>query len=382
MKVLVVHNAYQSHFIGGEDLVVQREVKALKQVLGHENVFEYFVSNDDIQMIDLATKLWGNQIHFKHIANMVKKHAIDIVHVHNFFPLLTPSVFSGAKFAGAKVVHTLHNFRWWCTSGILYRDNQTCEQCVEKAIAWPGIIHKCYRNSYLQSIAATLAFGWYRLKEYAKHIDAYFVLSEFQAQKLKPVLNAKMLLKPNGIEAPVKLNTTPKKGYLFVGRLESAKGIELLLETFAKLPKQFCLSIIGTGENEQALRQTYASENIVFLGQLPHEQVLENMAKSKYFIHSSLTYETFGLTLVEALSVGTPVIALNRGPRAEFIQSGVNGFLCLSDEIEQTILKAEAFADYDALSKQAFESAKPFYMNNIIQKQISYYEALLSEAKS
>lgn len=379
MKVLVVHNAYQSHFIGGEDLVVQRELNALKQVLGNENVFEYFVSNDDIRMIDLATKLWGNQIHFKHVVNMVKKHAIDIVHVHNFFPLLTPCVFSGAKFAGAKVVHTLHNFRWWCSSGILYRNNKNCEQCFDKPFAWPGIVHKCYRNSYLQSMAASLAFGWYRLKDYAKHIDAYFVLSDFQHQKLKKILDAKMLLKPNGIDAPTFKYNESKKDYLFVGRLEAAKGIELLLDTFAKLPMQFRLKIIGTGENENILRQTYQQENITFLGQLPHEKVLKIMAESKYFIHSSLTYETFGLTLVEALSVGTPVIAINIGPRAEFIQAGKNGFLCKAEELEQTILKAEEFADYDGLSKQAFESAKPFYMSNIIQKQIGYYQTLLSE---
>ena len=114
MKVLIAHNAYQSHHIGGEDIMVNQEISALKSILGHENVFEYIVSNDDIQAFKLAFSLWGDRQHFHNIQQMVNEHHIDIVHVHNFFPRLTPLVFKAAKLAGAKVIHTLHNVRWWC----------------------------------------------------------------------------------------------------------------------------------------------------------------------------------------------------------------------------------------------------------------------------
>ncbi len=381
MKVLLVHNAYQSHHVGGEDIVVAKEYEALKKVLGQGNVFEYSVSNDDIKPITLAIQLWGNQIHFKKVATLVKQHGIDIVHVHNFFPLLTPSVFKGAKFAGAKVVHTLHNFRWWCSSGILFRDGEECEQCVGKTFGWPGVLHKCYRQSYAQTLIANMAFTWYRLKEDTKAIDAYFVLSRFQQNKLKAFIPAnKMLLKPNGI-TPSSLYTeiSHKKDYLFVGRLEQAKGIQLLLSTFAQLPDEYCLKIVGTGDNEQALRKTYANKRIQFLGKLPHQEVLKLMSEAKYFIHSSITYETFGLTLLEALSVGTPVIAIDRGPRSEFIQSGMNGFLCAQDELFNTIKMAHYYPDYQTLAENATLSVKPFYMDEVIDKQIGYYKQLLNK---
>src|SRR5262249_42902850 len=108
MRILIVHNAYQSSLIGGEDIIVQREIKALKSQLGDDSVFEFTVSNDNIRTASLLINLWGDKKNYKIIMEVVKKHGIDIVHVHNFFPLLTPSVFAAAKHAGAKVVHTLH----------------------------------------------------------------------------------------------------------------------------------------------------------------------------------------------------------------------------------------------------------------------------------
>ncbi len=383
MKVLIVHNAYQSHHMGGEDVVVANEIGALKKKLGENKVFEYLVSNDDIRPLTLMKDIWGNQTHFNNILNLVKQNSIDIVHVHNFFPLLTPSVFAAAKQGGAKVVHTLHNFRWWCSSGLLYRNGVgECEKCLDKKFGWPGVVHACYRRSAVQSLAANLAFTWYRVKEDADNIDAYFVLTHFQKQKLKSKIPAsKMLLKPNAIEEPGSIHPAhEKKDYLFVGRLEAAKGIELLLSTWMQMPEHFTLTIVGTGDNDLELQNRYAKPNIRFLGKLPHEQVLQRMNEAKYFIHSSLTYETFGLTLVEALARGTPVIALDRGPRSEFIQSGKNGFLCQPENLREVILQSYDFTEYDALSAQAVESAKPFYSQKVVALQVELYQQLLTTA--
>ncbi|MBS0289720.1 MAG: glycosyltransferase family 4 protein [Proteobacteria bacterium] len=379
MKILVVHNAYQSHQLGGEDIIVKQEFAGLTDILGEDKVFQYSIGNDDIRFGPLLKNIWGDKNHYQQIFNLVKKHNIEIVHVHNFFPLLTPSVFAGAKAAGAKVVHTLHNFRWWCSSGILYRKEKgICEQCINKKFGWPAVVHGCYRGSKMQSLAANLAFFWYKIKKYGDNIDAYFVLSQFQQQKLSQLLPAKKLfLKPNVISKPNNsIAKQHKRDFLFVGRLEEAKGIELLLSTWEKLPKGFKLKVIGTGNN--LLEQRYKSDNIQFLGKLPHDQVLTHMMHAKYFIHSSLAFETFGLTALEALSVGTPVIAINRGPRAEYIQSDKNGFLGEPHELKDMILKAYDYADYEVMSQQAFESAKPFYAENVLAKQVALYLQILS----
>jgi len=379
VKVLIVHNAYQSHQVGGEDIVVRREIRGLQNALGLENVFEYIVSNDDIQPLKLALDIWGSKCHAKKIADMVQKHQIDIVHVHNFFPLLTPSIFAAAKTSGAKVIHTLHNFRWWCSNGILYRKEVgTCEQCVGKRFGWSGVVHGCYRDSKVQSLVANMAFSWYRLKEYEKNIDAYFVLTDFQREKLATLLPAeKLFLKPNPIDER-QVDSQPKKDYLFVGRLESAKGIELLLSVWQQLPRHFHLNIIGSGDNGALL--SYQQSNIRFLGTLPSDEAMSHMMHAKYLIHPSLTYETFGLTLVEALSVGTPVIGFARGTRPEFIQHGENGFLCEPEDLKQTLLEADKNSLYEQMSICAQNSVKKYYLSRVMETQISHYEKILQTA--
>lgn len=377
MKVLVIHNDYQSRFIGGEDIVVSREIAGLKSYLGEKNVFEYRVSNDDIRPLKLAFSLWGNRVHYQNIYQWVVQHKINIVHVHNFFPLLTPYVFAAAKKAGAKVVHTLHNFRWWCLAGTLYRQGH-CEKCVNKKWGYPAFYYRCYRRSWLQSLVGSLALSWYKFKKMGQAIDAYFVLSQFQKNKIIHYLPAEQLfLKPNPIDEPASLTDyKAKKDYLFVGRLEEAKGVEILLATWCELPEDFHLNLIG-GIDNAMLQKKYQRTNIHFLGQLSNQQVLAKMAQAKYLLHTSLAYETFGLTIIEALAQGTPVIGFNIGTRAEFIESGKNGFLCQVSTLKETILNAQNDLNYPLLCQQAYESAKPYYLSSVISKQVAYYQRLI-----
>lgn len=381
MKILIVHNGYQSHLIGGEDIVVARELAALQARLGQENVFEYRISNDAITLTKLAKNIWGDCQHYQAIITLVREQQIDIVHVHNFFPLLTPSVFAAAKAAGAKVVHTLHNFRWWCLAGTFYREDKgNCEQCVGKAFALSGVIHRCYRNSFIQSAASAAAFAWYRFKAYQQYIDAYFALSRFQEAKIRPWLHHQQVFyKPNSIEPVDTLYPlAEKKDYLFVGRLETAKGIELLLAAWESLPSHFRLTVIGKGMDESRLIVRYKSSQISFLGQLPHAQTLAYIAKAKYLLHTSLAYETFGLTMVEALARQTPVIGLNQGTRKEMIEHGKNGFLCEKEKLVQTILQSFDYADYEQMAKRAKISAQAFDMNVVMTQQIHLYHSIIN----
>jgi glycosyltransferase involved in cell wall biosynthesis len=221
-----------------------------------------------------------------------------------------------------------------------------------------------------------MAFSWYDYKKYQQYIDAFFVLSQFQREKLKSYIDSdKMWLKPNPIDQPGPL--TPhdqKKNYLFVGRLESAKGINELLATWDTLPAQFHLDIIGDGPDRAKLQTQYTKANIQFLGQLPNETVLKKMSAAKYLMHTSLAYETFGLTMIEALARGTPVIGFNIGTRPELVHSGQNGFLTTPDQLRVTIMQSHDYPDYATLSQNAFESAQSFYTPQVLEQQIQYYQ--------
>lgn len=379
MKILIIHNKYQSKNIGGEDIVYRNELNALREKLGERNVFCYEVSNDDINKFKLLFEIWFSKKYYKEVRKIIKENGIEIVHVHNFFPLLTPAVFKAAKDSKTKVIHTLHNYRLWCISGILYRDGfGICEICMHKKFSLSGILNRCYRKSLLQSFVAQLAFWFYKLSGVFKNIDYFFVLTNFQKDKIKSigVDEDKLILKPNSLQISVNIETK-KHNYVYVGRLEESKGILRLLEIWDRLDEKYILTIVGGGDIEAQLRQKYKKPNIIFKGKCSRKETMAIVSHSKYLLQPSLLYETFGLTIIEAMSVGVPVIGYDIGTRRDFIEDGINGFLSRPDELKSVIERSYDFESYDRLSTAAKESAKRYENEYVIERQIEIYKNIL-----
>lgn len=379
MKILIVHNKYQTTNIGGEDIVYKNELELLQKELGEESVFSYEISNDDICKFRLIFEIWFSLRHYKNIKKIVSENQIDIVHVHNFFPLLTPSVFKAAKNANAKVIHTLHNYRLWCISGIFYRDGfGVCEQCAKNRFSLAGILHKCYRKSLLQSFVAQLAFWFYGLIGAFDSIDYFFVLTNFQKKKLISLgfNDQKLILKPNAVSMDFKIQKN-KSGYIYVGRLEESKGVLGLLKTWKELDDRFVLTIVGDGDIAERLKDEYAANNIIFKGKCTRDETLRSISGSKYLIQPSLLYETFGLTIVEAMSHGVPVIGFDAGTREDFIKDGMNGFLYNKSNLKHVLEKSYDFKDYEYLSQNAIITARQYENDYVIKKQIEIYKTIL-----
>ena len=380
MRILILHNRYKSNNIGGEDVVFDNEVILLKEKLGKSNVFSYEVSNDNINKFKLLFGIWFSIKNYFEVSNIIKKEKIDIVHIHNFFPLLTPSIFKASKDAGVKVVHTLHNYRLWCLSGTLYREKYgICELCTMQKYPIKGILFKCYRNSMIQSLMAQFSFWIYRLFNAFNNIDYYFVLSNFQKEKIKQfgIDEKKIVLKPNTLKISKNLENK-KEGYIFVGRLEEHKGIHNLLNDWVKLDDRFVLTIIGSGDKEKTLKNSYDQNNIIFKGKCTRHETLEYISKSKYLIQPSVMYETFGLSIIEAMSYGVPVIGYDIGTRGDFIEDGVNGFISTDTSLLKVIKKSHYAENYELLSKNAVKRARLFENDYIIKMQIDHYQKILN----
>ena len=379
MKLLIIHNKYQSNNIGGEDIVYKNELLSLKKKLGSKNVFSYEVSNDEISKVKIILCIWFSKKYYKEVRKIVEENGIDLVHIHNFYPLLTPSVFKAGKDAGAKVVHTLHNYRLWCISGIFYRDGYgVCELCTKSRFSLQGIFSKCFRKSMAQSLLAQLSFWYYRASGVFKNIDYFFVLTNFQKEKVKSlgIDEKKLILKPNSLSMSFDTHRE-KKDYIYVGRLEESKGIYELLKVWDTLDERFVLSIIGGGHIQDELRAKYNKPNIIFKGKCSREETLEAISTAKYLIQPSLWYETFGLTIIEAMSFGVPVIGFRIGTRGDFIRDGVNGFLSDGDDLKEVIEKSYAFGAYQAMSNEAIQTAKSYENEYVIGKQIEIYKRII-----
>jgi glycosyltransferase involved in cell wall biosynthesis len=323
MRVLLAHNFYQHR--GGEDFVVEAEI-ALLRSHGHE-VETYFRSNDDIADISAASvakqTLWSFRTTHE-LAELIRAFRPDVIHVHNTFPLISPSVYWAATRAGVPVVQTLHNFRLMCLSALYLRKGKVCEECAGH-LPWRGVVHKCYRDSAAASAVLAGMLTLHRgLWTYHNKVSRYIALNDFCRNKfIEGGLPAdRIVVKPNFVDFPM-LQDLPRQGLLFVGRLSVEKGVETLAGAAALLTDAQ-LRLAGDGPKAFLLDGV---QGVTRLGSLSGEAVRHEMNSAIALVIPSIWYENFPRTIVEAFATGLPVIASRIGALTDLVHDGETGLL-------------------------------------------------------
>lgn len=323
MRIVFTHNVYQQR--GGEDSVVDDEVQLLR-ANGHE-VELYRRDNHDLasmgKLAAVRDTLWSMRTQ-QEVKAVLKRFRPDIIHTHNTFPLISPSIYWTAAKCHVPVVQTLHNFRLLCPQAMLLREGKVCEDCVGK-LPWRGVARRCYRGSLPQSAAlASMLVLHHGLGTYAGKVTRYIALNDFCREVfVRGGLPAKRLsVKPNFVADPG-LGTAARAGFLYVGRLSAEKGIATLADALAAAPSQQC-EVIGTGPEERVIGKL---PNVKMAGWQQGDYVAERMKNSLALVLPSLCYENFPRTLVEAFACSLPVIASRLGAMAALIQDGETGLL-------------------------------------------------------
>ena len=387
MRILVAHNQYRQS--GGEDGVFENEVRLLA-ASGHD-VDTLVVSNDGVvSFLDKALTALRTVENPAGVAAMVRAIARsrpDIVHVHNFFPLLSPGIYKACRQAGIAVVQTLHNYRPICASGQLFRDGQICDLCVQGSPVW-GLVHRCYRGSIIGSAALTRMVAVHRWrKTWQNDVDRFIALTEFGRRIFVGAgfPNDRIDVKPNFLEDPGPPPDTPRSGVLFVGRLSPEKGVANLIE--ASSLYNFPLRIAGEGPEMSRLRSR-AGTNVTFLGSMSRKAVLDEMMRAAVVAVPSLWYEGFPLVVVEAFACATPVVGSRIGALAEIIEEGKSGLLASAgSSIELGKLLMQMLGDPDR-SRQFGRSARQAYLRrytpaiNLKMIEAIYQTALSSQMDS
>jgi glycosyltransferase involved in cell wall biosynthesis len=331
MKVLLVHNAYQLH--GGEDGVYQRE-RDLLRAHGHE-VIEYRRSNDEIkqysawQKITLGAKVVWSSDSKREMSELLRKTRPDLVHVHNTFMVISPSIYSAIREQQIPVVQTLHNYRLLCPVGNFTRNGRPCEDCTSHL--GHSVMHGCYRGSRSATASVAMMLALHRVKgTYTNLIDHYIALTEFSKSKLlmAGLDPAKITVKPNFMPNDPGERTGDGGYAVYVARLEADKDPRTVLEAWRQLPEPVPLRIAGTGPLENEVKAATASmPHVQHLGHLPFEKLMEVVKGARFLIFSSLMYENFPLSLVESFACGVPVIGSDRGATAQIVKQDYTGLL-------------------------------------------------------
>ena len=329
MKILMLHNRYLVP--GGEDQSTAAEVALLRETGCSVDLLEH--DNREIEQLGRARvamrTIWSQQS-FKEVFERLRSNDYEVLHVQNFFPLWSPSVYHAAAKAGVPVVQTLRNYRLMCVNSLFFRDGHPCEDCLGRTVPWPGVLHACYRHSRAGSaVVAGMITAHRLLRTWQTKVNAYIALTAFAREKfiaggLPP---EKIMIKPNFVHPAPAIGHGGGGYALFVGRLSSEKGIRTLMDAWTVSNCVLPLKIIGDGpDSARVAAAATNSSNIDYVGRKSPEEVIELMRGAEFLVFPSECYENMPRTIIEAFAVGTPVLASKIGAGLSMVEPDKTGF--------------------------------------------------------
>lgn len=326
----MLHNTYRVR--GGEDEVVDAE-QALLASAGHEVVR---IGRDNARIeTPVAWKAAGSALWSasarRELVESLRSFRPDVVHVHNTWPQLSPSVLRPVRAAGAALVATLHNVRLVCPQGMFLRQGRVCHDCVGR-LPWPAVWHGCYRGSRPVSAVLAASLTLHRALRSWDAVDAWITLSEASRRSFAAAgwPMSRVHVRPN-FTAPSPCPTVDERraGLLFVGRLSREKGVDVLADAVRRVRAQghaWRLTVVGDGEDLAALS---GLDGVDCVGRAHRGDVDAAMARARALVVPSVVAEHSPRVVIEALASGLPVVGSAIGALPELLscERGTAGWL-------------------------------------------------------
>jgi len=405
MKILQINKFYFTCGQGGGASRYFFDLTKLLESNGHEVIpfsmqhkdnlatpfAKYFVSNFDLtqprltwQAIKNLGRIFWSREAAQKLEKLIQDTNPDLVHVHNIYYHLTPSILRVCKKHNLPVVMTVHDFNLICPNYSLFDGHKICQSCVAGK-PWQCGLKKCVKNSWIASWLAVAIFYFQKYGQfYQKYVDLFLCPSQFVADKLIlagfPMDKIKVLphfvstshaehmrsaqclwlvsassindvdsgscLRSStnselrqgkaepGMTTAKDRNDNDSRYILYFGRLEPGKGVDLLIKAVKRLPR-IDIKIIGSGSQELALKKLAKNNaNIEFLGWQDKEGLARQIQGAEFVIVSSRAYETFGLSVLEAFSFAKSVIVTNLGALPELVKHKQIGLLFDAGDID------------------------------------------------
>ena len=350
---------------------------------------EYFVDYPELSDSGLWTKLKyaPSFIHNREAARkldaLLTAEKPDVAHIHLLFNSFSVAILPVLKKHRIPVVMSVHDYRLVCPA-YAFTDGagRLCERCKTKHY-WHCILHRCYNNEWLSSLllAADSYYRKYMICPQA-YIDKFIFVSKFSRNK-HMAMDASF-----APQSTYLYNFTPisaeqehvQEDYLlFFGRISSEKGIVTLMQAMRDLP-DVQLKIAGTGPLLDGLR-AQVLPNVDFLGFKRGEDLHRCIRQARFVVVSSECYEGNPLSIVESMTLGTPVIGSNIGGIPELIREEQTGYLFETknpESLQHVIRKAISLPGdaYRAMS----DAARRFARENFSEE--SHYRKLMEVYRS
>jgi glycosyltransferase involved in cell wall biosynthesis len=407
MKILQV-NKYHYYRAGAEKyyLDISNELKKRGYELAYfamhdENNIEskwskYFISNLDFHNLSFKDKLKlpGRIIYSleakRKFKKLVEDFKPDLIHVHNIYHHISPSILNVAKKKNIPLVLHLHDYKIISPNYNIYSQGKNhWDYCGGRF--YRCFFNKCFKNSYMQSFLVSLEYfiHHYLLNIYNKNVDVFIAPSLFMKKKtsLFSVPAEKIEIINNHIKDDEISKKASTKGdyWLYFGRLAREKGIQDLIFALSTINDGSKLKIAGAGpykkELENLILKLKLNDRVEFLGKKQEQELKEIIRKSKAVVIPSIWPENFPFALLETIALGKPAIVSNNGGMPEIINHNENGFIFETgntNDLKEKMLKIDTI-DYIEMANNALESSKKYKLSKTIGDLIVLYDKLTTK---
>jgi glycosyltransferase involved in cell wall biosynthesis len=342
MRILILHSRYRSGPASGENRVVDEEARLLSEG-GHDvRLFDPGVGDPSgVELLRAGARVIWSRKAVAGVRRWIRHFRPDVVHCHNLFPALSPSVLRGVG-DRAPLILTLHNYRLQCIAYNLFRDGKICEDCVGR-LPWPGVIHGCYQDSFPASVAIGASLSLHRGLRTFANVDLFVAISDFVRDKhiQGGLPSDRIIVKPHFVERS-EVRQGPGEHFLYLGRLAPEKGVETLMEAWRAVDAP--LIVAGDGPQAAYLR-SIAPPDVRFMSTVSPARAQALVQRARAIVVPSVCYEGAGRVVLEGYAAGVPVLASRIGGLPEVIRDDVTGIMLPPGEADAWSAGAKRLLD-------------------------------------
>jgi len=312
----------------------------------------------------------------KEFSTILKREHPDVVHVHNLYPLISPSVLVACRESDVPVVMTCHNYRLICPTGLFFDGGEICKRCKDGREYW-CVLKNCRNNIFESFCYASRNAVARKMRFFQDNVTFYVPPTEFVKHKLVDAGFPEEWIRviPNMVSIPDS-DVDPSSGdyVAYAGRISPEKGIDTLLAAATKV-HEVPVRLAGEGPRMAQMVKD-APKNAIFVGFLKGVDISAFYEKARFLVVSSICFESFGLVVVEAMSYGLPVIASRIGGIPEIVEDGVTGFLFEPGNADELAEKMKLLWENPELCRQMGKAGREKAIREYSEDV--YYERLMA----
>jgi glycosyltransferase involved in cell wall biosynthesis len=387
VRILIAHSSHR--VAGGDDTYVRAQV----DLLAREHDVELLLdSNADLaSSVTTAARMLYSPQRRREVDSILDRFRPDIVHVHNVYPSLGPAVHLATKRRRIPLVMTVHNLRMRCPNGLMFTEGAPCRRC-ERGAYFNAALHGCFPTKE-QSLAYASVLWVHRFPlALDRSVDAFLVPSAFLHRRLRAwgfpedrIRTVPHFVVPPSVIQPSR--PAADRYGIYVGRLSMEKGVDVLLRALRRMGDPRFL-VVGDGPGAAHLRSLARDLDLSrteFLGHRPRDEVPALLSGARVAAVPSLVEEAFGLSALEAMAVGCPIVVSDRGALPELVRDGAGVVSAAGDVDRLAASLAALMHDDDArrlASDRAIRTASTFTPERHAAVLLAAYQDVLDRSRA